>query len=171
MPLCGCAPKVRCKYMKTIQKTVRSFDRTAICKGRILRNGYSLISARLPVRPLRSVRLCGLRSARHSIVRRSDHTVAEGSGCRLVVFVRPPYRAPGLCGGAASLLRMRLGDQLAQHADVVADYMGLLVGLIGYVERRLAREHENTHGRSVVRHFDVGVDASPTMAIWSGCSP
>ncbi len=27
---------------------------------------------RLPVRPLRSVRLCGLRSARHSIVRRSE---------------------------------------------------------------------------------------------------
>ena len=54
---------------------------------------------------------------------------------------------------------MRFGDKLAQHGDVFADKVRLLRRSIGYLECRLAREHQHTESSCVVGHLYVGVDA------------
>ena len=54
---------------------------------------------------------------------------------------------------------MRFAEQFAQHLDVVGRDVGLRVGLVRHIERRLARKDQHTHRSGVVGHLYVGVDA------------
>lgn len=54
---------------------------------------------------------------------------------------------------------MRFAEQTPQDLDAVGRDVGLWVGLVRHVERRLARKDQHAHRSGVVGHLHVGVDA------------